>query len=104
MWSGLRFVDFVILVTAEEAFDAAGRVHELVFARVERVTRSADVQPQAGLGRMRHKLVPARARHLALHVLRVNIGSHRSETIRCPHKECKHPAGFLLDFTPTIRT
>src|SRR4029450_8054739 len=59
---------------------AAG-VDELLLARVERVTRRADLDVELGLGRSRRELVPAGAGHVGDDVLGVDVGLHRDARI-----------------------
>src|SRR5436190_1677756 len=61
---------------ALEALDAAAGVHELLAPRVERVAVRADLDVQLGLGRARGELVAARAAHVGLDVLGMNLGLH----------------------------
>src|SRR3954471_21721648 len=62
---------------ALEAIDPATRVDQLLPARVERVAVRADLDVDLGLRRPRRELVAARAAHVSLDVLGVDVGLHR---------------------------
>src|SRR5665213_2201264 len=66
---------------ALEALDATACVDQLLAARVERVAVRADLDAQLGLGGASLELVPARAAHDRGHVLRMDLGLHR--TMKC---------------------
>src|SRR3954449_4723519 len=66
---------------ALEAIDPAARVDQLLPARVERVAVGADLDVDLGLGRARRELVAARAAHVGLDVLGVDLGLHRESSL-----------------------
>src|SRR4051812_11497780 len=61
---------------ALEALDAPAGVHELLLARVEGMAVGADLDVHVALGRAGDELVPARAAHRRLDVLRMDFGLH----------------------------
>ena len=61
---------------ALEALHAATRVDQLLLARVERVAVRADLHVDLVLGRARRELVAARAAHVSLDVLRMDVSLH----------------------------
>src|SRR5436190_4008295 len=63
-------------LTALEPLDAPAGVDQLLPAGVEGVAVRADLHVQLGLGRACRELVPARAAHVGLYVLRVDLGLH----------------------------
>src|SRR5207247_11175637 len=63
-------------LAAAEALDAATGVHQLLLARVERVTVRADLDVDLCLGGASREVVTARAVHVGLDVLGVTIRLH----------------------------
>src|SRR5215211_7265475 len=61
---------------ALEALHAAARVDELLLAGVERVAVGADLHADLGRGRARRELGAARAAHVGLDVLGMDVGLH----------------------------
>src|SRR5205085_11284422 len=61
---------------ALEAIDPATRVDQLLPPGVERVAVRADLDVDLGLRRPRRELVAARAAHVSLDVLGVDVGLH----------------------------
>src|SRR4051812_45190729 len=61
---------------ALEALDAPAGVDKLLLARVERMAVGADLDVHVALGRAGDELVPARAAHRRLDVLRMDFGLH----------------------------
>src|SRR5579859_4194175 len=62
-----------------EALDPAAGIHQLLLARVERVTGGTDLHVNLGLGRAGHELVAAGAADVSFHVLRMNVCLHTTE-------------------------
>jgi hypothetical protein len=69
--SGLRLGELLA-----EALDAAGRVHQTLLAREERMASGADVRVNLGLRRTSLERIPARALDRCRGVLGVNVGFH----------------------------
>src|SRR5215210_996139 len=69
---------------ALEALHAAARVDQLLLARVERVAVRADLHVDVGLGRARRELVAARAAHVRLDVLGMDVGLHGPSSVEAP--------------------
>src|SRR4051794_30492595 len=63
-------------VATLEALDASTRVHQLLLAGVEGMALRAELDPHRRHGRAGHELVAARAVHLALDVVGMNLGLH----------------------------
>src|SRR4051794_23739974 len=63
-------------LAAAEALDAAAGVHQLLPARVERVAVGADLDVDLCLRGASRELVPARAAHVSLYVVGVDLGLH----------------------------
>src|SRR5262249_52356941 len=74
----LRLLAAAPVVLALELLDAAGRVHVLHLARVERVAGGADFDGDVLLRAARGELVAAAAGHRALFILGVNAFFHGS--------------------------
>src|ERR687891_1485735 len=70
-----------LLEPALEPLHPAARVHELLLARVERMTRGADLDVEVRLRRARPELVAARAGHVGEDVLGMDVGLHRPARI-----------------------
>src|SRR5207244_7508450 len=87
------------LVLSLEPLDAAGGVHELLLARVERVALGADFHPDVGLRRASLDDLAARARDLRVDVIRMNASLHGpppSRSLRIPGRaqKRKNSPGF----------
>src|SRR5688500_12566963 len=65
-----------------EPLDAAGRIHQLLLARVVRVADGADIDSYIALGAARHELVAARTMNLGDVILWMNALFHTALTLR----------------------
>src|SRR5688572_20433309 len=87
------------LVLALEPLDAAGRVHELLLPREERMALGAHFHANLGPSRSSADDLAARTGNGRVHVVRMNTHLHgdsppRSPTIPAPPQKRKNPSDF----------
>src|SRR5262245_31663556 len=89
-----------LLEAALEALHPTARIHELLLARVERMTLGADLHVELLLRRARPELVPARAGHVSEDVVGMDVGLHRRARIAAAVDEATFPPETMQTVRP----
>jgi hypothetical protein len=87
----IQSVTSVFGILSIEAFDSAGRIHQLLLAGKKRVALGTDFQVDFRFGRPRLECLAASAFHDGLDVSRVNIRLHESSRLNAYYKLIAKP-------------